>query len=177
MDNKLFAERLRTLRGTTSQGDLAKILGVSRGSISFYENGDRTPDAEFIVAASSHFDVTADYLLGLSDYKSPDRQVQAQTIPLVDEALAFLNKCSKSQLQAINGILASEEAAQFLDALNTYIEITNTSPDGIPDNVKPFIDSISRNMSNVEFLAFLDRWRWDEVTGILGKIAESLGQK
>ena len=44
--------------------ELAKILNVSSMSISFYENEQRKPDSEFIIACSRFFDVSTDYLLG-----------------------------------------------------------------------------------------------------------------
>ena len=53
----------RTENGLTQQ-ELAKILNVSSMSISFYENEQRKPDSEFIIACSRFFDVSTDYLLG-----------------------------------------------------------------------------------------------------------------
>lgn len=63
---EFFPKRLKALRehvGLT-QEQLAKKLGVSRGSISYYENGDRIPDIEFLHTASEYFDVSYDFLLG-----------------------------------------------------------------------------------------------------------------
>ena len=56
-------KELRTEKGLTQQ-ELAKILNVSSMSISFYENEQRKPDSEFIIACSRFFDVSTDYLLG-----------------------------------------------------------------------------------------------------------------
>ena len=44
--NERFAERLRDLREAAglTQKQLADELGVSRGSISYYENCERVPD-------------------------------------------------------------------------------------------------------------------------------------
>jgi transcriptional regulator with XRE-family HTH domain len=69
-NSEIFATRLKGLRGKVPQGDLGKVLGVSRGSVSFYENEERTPDADFLIKASRHFDVSVDYLLGLSEHKN-----------------------------------------------------------------------------------------------------------
>ena len=45
-----FSRLLKELRESKGlkQAELAEKLGVSRGSISFYENGDRVPDIEFL---------------------------------------------------------------------------------------------------------------------------------
>ena len=56
-------KELRTENGLTQQ-ELAKILNVSSMSISVYENEQRKPDSEFIIACSRFFDVSTDYLLG-----------------------------------------------------------------------------------------------------------------
>ena len=56
-------KELRTENGLTQQ-ELAKILNVSSMSISFYENEQRKPDSECIIACSRVFDVSTDYLLG-----------------------------------------------------------------------------------------------------------------
>lgn len=64
-----FGRRLRELRKENgmNQIQLAEKLGVSRGSISFYENADRMPDLNLLERAAEFFDVTIDYLLGRDD--------------------------------------------------------------------------------------------------------------
>ena len=53
-----------------SQSQLAEVLGVTQDSISLWENDKRIPDATYIVGMAKFFDVSTDYLLGLSgDYK------------------------------------------------------------------------------------------------------------
>lgn len=73
-----FSSKLRTLRKRENlqQGELAQELGVSRGSISFYENGDRVPDIEFLSRVSTYFNVSADWLLGLSETESRDADIR-----------------------------------------------------------------------------------------------------
>ena len=43
-------------------------------SISFYENGQRKPDSEFIIACSRLFNVSTDYLLGKTNTKRIQRE-------------------------------------------------------------------------------------------------------
>ena len=50
-----------------TQNRLADILGVTQDSISLWETDKRIPDTQYIVAMANFFDVTTDYLLGLSD--------------------------------------------------------------------------------------------------------------
>ena len=59
-------KHLRTEHKMT-QPDLAKIIGVSNGMISFWENNVCEPTASNIIKLCQVFDVSADYLLGLKD--------------------------------------------------------------------------------------------------------------
>lgn len=69
---EMLSHRLRELREEAglSQVQLAEELSVSRGSISYYENGDRTPDVDFLMRAKDYFGVDYEYLLGESAIKN-----------------------------------------------------------------------------------------------------------
>ncbi len=73
-----FPSRLRQLRNKKgeSQATLAKELMVTKSTISLYETGDNVPDARTIRRMAEHFDVSADYLLGLSESETNDKDVQ-----------------------------------------------------------------------------------------------------
>ena len=60
---------IRELRKETniSQSDLAKALNVRQTAISRWELCENEPDIKTIIALAKHFNVTADYLLGLED--------------------------------------------------------------------------------------------------------------
>lgn len=64
-----FALRLTDLRKekNLSQKEAASCLGVSQALLSHYENGIRECKLDFIKKACDYYDVTADYLLGISD--------------------------------------------------------------------------------------------------------------
>ena len=68
-DPQVFAERLRELRTEkgVGQNKLAADLGLSNASISYWENEKQEPTASAIVKLASYFDVSTDYLLGVSD--------------------------------------------------------------------------------------------------------------
>ena len=54
-----------------TQNKLADVLGVTQDSISLWENDKRVPDTQYIVGMAKFFDVSTDYLLGLTnEYKS-----------------------------------------------------------------------------------------------------------
>ena len=64
-----FATRLKELRTERglSQIQLAFETKLSKSAISFWELGERIPNAQAIVTLAKYFDVSCDYLLGVSD--------------------------------------------------------------------------------------------------------------
>ena len=61
--------RLKELRRARhlSQLKVAMDLNMSQNTISRYENGQRRPSFEELVALADYFDVSIDYLLGRTD--------------------------------------------------------------------------------------------------------------
>ena len=67
-----LSERLhkqRLLRNL-SQKEVAKIVNVSASIISNYENGERTPSLEMLVALANLYRCSTDFLLGLNNDES-----------------------------------------------------------------------------------------------------------
>lgn len=52
------------LRENLSQQELADKLGISKSSISMYENGNREPDLETLEKIADFFNVDMDFLIG-----------------------------------------------------------------------------------------------------------------
>lgn len=70
-----FGDLLSELRRDKkmTQDDLAKVLFVSPGTISNYENNILFPDVPKLIQMAKYFGVTTDYILGLSSCNlSPD---------------------------------------------------------------------------------------------------------
>lgn len=65
----MFAERLKELRKEkgVSLKLLASEIGVSDIAISRWENKQRVPNIESLVALAKYFGVSCDYLVGLED--------------------------------------------------------------------------------------------------------------
>ena len=66
-----FAVRLSELRRQRglSQKETADALGVSQALLSHYEKGIRECGLDFLCKAAAYFDVSCDYMLGVSDSK------------------------------------------------------------------------------------------------------------
>lgn len=68
-----FNARLKQLRQKhkLTQGELAEILGLKPTAISNYESERNEPSFDKLIALSKYFDVSCDYLLGVSDSYLP----------------------------------------------------------------------------------------------------------
>lgn len=64
----IFTERFRQLQGEMSNTEFADSLGISRQTVGFYCNGDRVPDAVTLVKIAEKCKVSADWLLGVSNF-------------------------------------------------------------------------------------------------------------
>ena len=70
-NNKLFGARLRELRSERkeTQRDLAELLGVKQNQIGEMENGRKASTFARLAMLCEHYNVSADYLLGLTDQR------------------------------------------------------------------------------------------------------------
>lgn len=63
-------ERLKQIRGSSSQRDFAATLGLKQTTYSRWELGQTEPSFESLMQICSQTGVTSDWLLGLSDERS-----------------------------------------------------------------------------------------------------------
>ena len=64
-------KRIRELRedNDLTQKELSAALGITQRSYSYYETGKRMLPPEIIVALAEHYNVSADYILEITDNK------------------------------------------------------------------------------------------------------------
>lgn len=103
--------RIKELRSEKkiTQADLAKILKISDRAVGYYENGAREPDYNTLLKISEYFDVSIDYLLGVSDVRNPNENKNT------DEEFIFLYEGYKGLDDAHKDILKATLKA-FVDA-------------------------------------------------------------
>ncbi|OCB00423.1 helix-turn-helix domain-containing protein [Clostridium beijerinckii] len=68
----LLKDRLKELRLERDllQKDIAQILNLTTSAYGYYEQGKRVPDSETIKILSNFYNVSSDYLLGMSDVRN-----------------------------------------------------------------------------------------------------------
>ena len=86
-----FGLRLRELREKKrlSQQQLADWLGLTRSSISNYENNTHTPPADTLVRLADIYGVSVDYLLGVKNDRKRVLVIEGLT-PSQEKALEIL---------------------------------------------------------------------------------------
>ena len=67
----ILSQRLKTLRRekNITQYEMASMFKVTRSCISNWETGKREPEKVVLKELARYFDVSIDYLLGLTEYK------------------------------------------------------------------------------------------------------------
>ena len=100
-----FVSNIKLLRQefNVSQPQLAKETGLANSEISYWENGERTPNARVIIILSRYFQVTTDYLLKVNEdntsvYRSDDYCADMTLLNKRLKDLRIKNKLSQSEL-------------------------------------------------------------------------------
>lgn len=62
LDPKAIGAYLKKLRGTKTQAEVARAIGVTTMAISQYENGDRIPRDEIKIKLAKYYDRTVEQL-------------------------------------------------------------------------------------------------------------------
>lgn len=125
-----FTRRFRELRGTRDNTEFGKFLGISRQTVGFYYNGDRIPDAQGIKQIAEKCGVSADWLLGLTDIKSPNISIRdiSDYTGLSESTIHLLHsRFGKFPSQFINLICDRDDGYRLADAVLQYMTTAETA--------------------------------------------------
>ena len=125
----VFANRLKDLRGNMTLREVADEIGITRVALGYYEKGERKPDIEILHRLATYYHVSCDYLLGLSDIKTPDistKEISKKT-GLSEQAIRKLSFYNTSQrfhkcINALNLMFHSQSFENALYHIPDYIE-------------------------------------------------------
>lgn len=129
---KPFPTRLRRLmRGdagkinrTVSQQELADYLGLkARQSVSAYCDGSGQPSWENIAKIAEYFSVSTDWLLGVTNIESVERNIQVAASTLGISGKAAENLARISTETEDDNIFISLKKSAARDALNRILEL------------------------------------------------------
>ncbi len=105
---EIFPQRLSFMmkERKLKQQDLADVLGVKRQTISLYMTGQSMPDAEQLRKIARFFEVSADWLLGMTDDR--DRRVRAvDDLGVSKEAIDNLLEAATIDADILSSFLSS----------------------------------------------------------------------
>jgi len=101
-----FPERLRLLRGTRSQAEMASYLNVTQASYSYWEIGKRQPKLDVFAEICQRLNVSADWMLGMNDTPLWSELSIVENLAVVK---AQADKAKESMDQVMAGIKSLEK--------------------------------------------------------------------
>lgn len=127
----VFSERLAAIRKEkgVAQKMAAAELGVSQALLSHYEKGIRECSPAFIARAAAYYEVSADYLLGLSDeprnmntvFSQEEQPFDGDAVPqTMYRALVWLGREAESLSAACAAQVMRLYALSFYQAANVF---------------------------------------------------------
>lgn len=140
-----FPSRFRDLADEKrcTMEEMAQAFSTTRQTVRNWQNGETIPDAKSICCIASFFGVTADYLLGLSDVKTPNIEIRAIADRTGLKEDAIIQLCVEKdvgghEVAALVSYLAknenSAELESLLDAMGNFDSLHKTvyvdSPNG-----------------------------------------------
>ena len=123
-----FPKRLKELRlnAGLTQKDLAKAIEVGRTTISEYESGKIVPKQEGLLKIANHFNVSVDYLTGVSNERATRKQNESSLDTLLN-TVHYILLDEYATPVTYDGKLLSEKQkiiiAGLIDQLSDTIEL------------------------------------------------------
>lgn len=116
-------------RSGMTREQIGKKLECDTSTITKYYTGDRKPSCDIIIKFSKLFNVSADYLLGLSDYKSSSIFLQSKKTSneLFEKIKTLHPSIQETALNIIDALLKSCEQFEYDDSglVKRAIDVTN----------------------------------------------------
>ena len=103
--NTKLARTLQSL--ITDSQALAKHLGCSIQAVNQYKQGTAFPKVENLIKIADYYDISVDYLFGITGTKNRNTQIQAicEYTGLSEENVAFLNKMKSFDIVRIANVI------------------------------------------------------------------------
>ena len=117
-NKRIFRKRITSLRRNETLESAAERIGIGRTALGYYESGKRIPGIETLLKISHAYNVSCDYLLGLSVKKRADFQEGNGGDPMNDFKIRQIVDFFGDEPQIRQ---AMEECAELIVALNKYL--------------------------------------------------------
>lgn len=144
--NNIIGKRINEALAESNikQKELAHKIGVKDNVVSYWCNGSRIPNTEQIVKIAKALSVSTDYLLGISNVATNDKDLQfvCDYTGLDEETVEELHK--RSQRASSIHLFSSYNTSNLCNFINVYINVFEDYIDLISDNTQrqnDFIES------------------------------------
>lgn len=146
-EREMPGQRIRNLREAAfiTQKDFAERIGVAPSQLSRIESGEtKTISSDILIAIATEFDVSADYLLGLSTFQKP-RNVDVTMTGLSEVAFNRMVN-GEMDIDVLNRLIEHKRFPQltkmiriyFADELEYGIQSRNMMLDVLSDTIMEF---------------------------------------
>lgn len=132
------ARTVHNKNGKQTTDAVFEATGISKSTLSNIENDKRDPGADVIRKLAKHYGVSTDYLLGLTDIKTPETNARAvisytglseENVKTLHDMASSLGGPALSSKDA--NIICLDGNKPFLDCLNDLLESVYTDRDTI----------------------------------------------
>lgn len=189
--NSIFSQRLRELidKNNLTLPELAIQINTTRQSIGQWKNGDTVPNIIILKSIAEYFNVSADYLLGISKYKTSETANVGYITGLSAVSISKLNhiatSCQSNKYdfyKMIEYLLSWDRLKEFSTMYVKYLKsradkVTTLDTDGNEDEFSlKYIRLMSLQHLFNDFIEFSDdfesvgRNAWQEKNGIYSQI-------
>lgn len=138
---------------------LASELHIAYSSLGKYERGEQQPSFETLIKIANYFNVSTDYLLGISNTKSTNLEISyiSNYLGLNEDSIKCLNFYSthirsKQKVQFLNTLLS--QSCDLLEKICDYLYFSAT-------HFKNFYDDNNKTLSPISDLEL-----WDDIEKI-----------
>ena len=169
--NNIFAKRLNELikEHKCTHDEIASVTNMTRQGVGKWVNGASVPDALAAAKVAKFFNVSSDYLLGLSDNKTSDVELSAfcrysgisdWALSLIKESAAFPEEYSEEEYRTVlNDILADPNFARMMYQLVKLKKMT----------MDPERQTSEQNDINIKFMTAAEMFSDNVVANLVKK--------
>ena len=177
-EHGIFATRLRGLmdKNNITHQELADKLGVSRQAVSWYYFGKRQPNFEKLIEISEFFDVSTDYLLGVSEFRNYDEIKEIKESTRIFEQIdnPYILEDMKEAFKNLGAIGKNIESYD----ISNQLKITTDSLNKIFLSYQESLKELSTNtsLSKIKYLEFkaFSTEKMDSVQESIKKMANEM---
>lgn len=146
----MFDKRLKYLRQkqNITQKQLADIVKLTQSTIAGYENATKLPTIDTLILLAQYFNVSADYLLGLSNQENNTRNVENNYLNFYKDIQIYYNKLDNSNKALVYDTIMTLLPHLYKIQENNKNTTNKEADDFIENELKAYsldLDNVNKN--------------------------------